>query len=655
MGADNESPPPAAPCMILDASTPLDDRTAFSLKNWKALYFVVALIYALAWAFAIAVDRHLYLDAAFHLFRIETESGFLSFWGSFSHEFFRTRAFAIWMSQAPAVFASDVLGISGTTLSMIYGTGLIGAKLVPLVMLWLLTRPEARAYLLLPFGALWVGTASADLVIISEGHVASTLVWIPAFYVLGLLRSGAGSSILAFTAAIALLLAYESMSVLGFIVVAASVLSLLYPSIQRCETPINRIVIGIIALLGATASAMSVASILIPRDVVNRDGLISSSKAVLDGFTSGYLPAISIVVPILFAFLFAVSFILDRLPIQSRWKVLICLAMTVLGVSATLAHVSDFPLGLAASGAYTERLFSLLIVPAVFLAMLVGLRLLETHWHWKNWALSILRALPMSVAAAALVQVAISFWMTTAWIKDTAQLELGLSQNVGDVSCRDLFAAIRSDSDSAGSMVCSWSVTPLSILLYGRGSQAIAVDPLATFRPIDTSSNEFRKIIAPVFELGARYSAKDLSNSYPYIFTLKGWNSPPIIDGFSAWPEPHGTWTNGKLARINVCSSNYSSTQGQLLLRFMAFLNEEHSKQRLTFALGDRDPVDYIATFAQGPSTAHVVNLPVVPTPGRCEILTIHLPDAISPNSLNLGSSDPRLLGIALMSISRSP
>jgi len=653
MGAQDNPPSQALAASVAGASQLTNHLAPVAMGKWWRVLVVVLLLYALTWTYAIAVDRHLYFDAAYHLYRIETESGFLSAWGSFSQDFFRSRAFAFWITQPPAVVASDVFGISGKALSIAYGVGLVGAKLVPLIVLWALTKPEFRTYLLFPLAALWVGTASADLVIVSEGHITSALIWIPLFYVLGLLRTGAVTSGLTLLAAAALLLAYESMSVLGLLVSFAGVWSLLRtrPLNLPHGASTNRLMLGAVTLLSAGASALSVASILMPRDVSNRDGILNASLATLDGFASGYIPAISIVLPLLFTLLLASSLVASRLPIATQWKTALLVAMAVLGASATIHHVADFPLGLTASGAYAERMFSLLVVPAAFVSLMIGTRFLHERARFSGWANCLLRAMPMPIATAAVIQITVSLWMTTAWIRDTAQLELSISKSIGSVSCRDLFALRMPASNSAGSMICNWTVTPLSILLYGKGSQAIAVDPLASFTPVNVTTRDFRKHVAPRFGLGAYYSAKELTSASPYVFTSEGWNSPPIVDGLS-WPEPHGTWTDDKIARINICTSEDASAHGRLVLRFFAFLSEDHPSQRVIATLGESQPVPYVAAFAPGPLKIHVMQLPSTPPPGRCEMLTLHLPDAVSPASIRPDSNDPRLLGIALTGIS---
>ncbi len=617
----------------------------------RNLVVAVVLLYVFSWAYAIAVNRHLYLDAAYHLYLIETQVGFLSFWNEFSDDFFRSRAFAVWVSQAPAIFSSDVLGISGKSLSFIYGASLVGAKLAPLLVLWKLTAPALRAYLLLPLGALWVGTASADLVIISEGHLTASLIWIPAFFVLGMLRPGAISSCVAVLSAFILMLTYESMVILGLLMVAAALLPGLRPAGSNSGTTPKLAIVSVM-LMSAAASAFAFASITFPRDVGNRDGLVSSSLALLDASASGYVPAASIVMSLLFAVLLVASLFAERFGRKSRWGTPLSIGIAFVGTLAALFHLASFPVGLLAHGTYSERLFSLLVVPAAFLTLLIATRICDARNLLAGWRQDFPRVIAIPVAFAGILQVVVSLWLTTAWVRDTTQLEILIADRIGLVSCRDSLGRSMPANDSAGAMVCNWTITSLSILLFGNGAQALAYDSAATFKPIDTTTAHFRQRIARQFRLGAYFAARPLTPSDPFIFTSGDWNSPPIINGFSS-PEPHGTWTDGRFARVNICSSREAPQEGMLEIRFFAFTSERLASQRVTASLGYRKSITYEASYSQGSSTVHALRIPTVPRSGTCEVLTLELPNATPPASVLPASADPRLLGIALIGISR--
>lgn len=134
----------------------------------------------------------------------------------------------------------------------------------------------------------------------------------------------------------------------------------------------------------------------------------------------------------------------------------------------------------------------------------------------------------------------------------------------------------------------------------------------------------------------------------PFSFAVGGLGSAWLHSGWSG-QEPWGTWSVGHEAVLSVDLRDLPESAKSFLLELdaRAFVTENHRMQRI-YASVDGNPVDtYTVEYPDASLTMRIpIRVPQAESTQRVNV-ELSLPDATSPQELNLNSDD-RQLGVAL-------
>lgn len=112
-----------------------------------------------------------------------------------------------------------------------------------------------------------------------------------------------------------------------------------------------------------------------------------------------------------------------------------------------------------------------------------------------------------------------------------------------------------------------------------------------------------------------------------------------------ATTEEWGTWTQGTKAKLSFISKLRNNSY--LEIEFRVFSDGKH-EQNVTFNVNGKNEMT-IKTFRN--IGTHKIRIPLENNEKEINELTIELPNAVSPNQLNMNKKDNRLLGIGLINM----
>lgn len=603
---------------------------------------VSTLIYASLSALAVVSQRHLFMDASWYLVKILSTGSFTIFWTDFWKEFYYTRAFATWLTEVPLIATISLFPVSATTASVIYGAGLYGVKLLATVLTFILLRKESRYLMVFPLVALWVGTASADLVIVSEAHVAATLAWPVLFSTTGAFKQTNTAKAFVLFCSIVLLLAYESMAFFGVIILGAAVLRDL-----RSRDKLDRRYKRVISLLAGSSLVISWCAIFWPRDASNRTGILSGLR---DAFLDSSSLASSHPGPTL-AFLAAATFISLLLwhRCHARWLAFLSVIMGSATALIPLARIYDPLFVFRSDLAYIDRALSLVLIPSTIMVLYVVFHFVPTKARGTAMALAL--ALPCAVIGQSVNQL----YETMIWYQSYDAVKTVVSGAEGTSLCTEaLPPKLRLTSADPRKMVCGWSVQALSILV----SPSPVYDSLlvgdSSFRPFDPfSATEYPHLnhVSPrvVPRISAFEDSRALIVGKQVSFNTSGEGWRYIVSGAS-FAEPYGTWSDAEKLVLKVCGPHTGPVPTQLKIVVNPFLGKLVPMQRVIIDWQGSEIAESVLTkwSAGAPNVLRIESLNL--RSGSCGSLIIGLPDARSPKSVGSGD-DPRRLGIMLLSM----
>ncbi|WP_250624171.1 hypothetical protein [Pinirhizobacter soli] len=455
----------------------------FRLLLWCMGAATVA--YALHAIYAIATYRHLYGDAAWFLLKVISDGLPTHFYDDFATQFYFSRFVAYWLTQLPTVIAVHLGVTSNAVLSWILGATYFGHRLASLALCWRIAGRTNPFMLLFPLFGLFAGTINSDIYIVTEIHIAASFLWPIALYLtLSLRRDGIYSSLAVFGILVAAF-TYEAWAFL------APLLALGLFWLGRVDKARKQPVAIYLAL--AFNAAINWAAILFPRDPTNKDGFVKGILGIIDdSFAPGRWHVTDMVSFLVIGWAFLVVIAPSRF-VNGRVASVLAGALALVALILPAAYLRTHRADLDLTYAITDRGFSGLVTQ---FALLVIYLLLVCRP-----SASLTR--PVGQFAVVLVGLAVGqiAWQgmaTAVWSKAEHAVRDVAMTGKGIVPCQSMDAAARSRRALPSTIMCSWWVTPLSVLLApDRHVQAIISSP-ASFKPfnlLDPSKLPGRQVI----------------------------------------------------------------------------------------------------------------------------------------------------------------
>jgi hypothetical protein len=586
-------------------STVEEQRSRFGL-GWKAVFGV----YVLGWLACLAASaltaRALYADGAWIvLIHLLNPHHF--------NDIDSQRSFASFITQTPILFGQRIGVASVAAYAALYSIGILVLPASLFLLSLLLARRQPFVFSALGFGAIVFGFGANF--INTEANILFGLVCLSATILLlkgprPLLR-GLGLPILAFT----LLRVYEGMLLVGPALALWSFLTL--RKSDRANEQSGLTIATLLYLLGAVVGA---GGLLAPRDPANAANFLSSSFAYFRNPQIFLLISAAAVVP----------------AVASTRKARYHAALVVVAVASAICFlwsVARLDGYLAYSIYYANRSFLVLLLPVyvcgLFLVWLLSPRLTDERTGVLGFAAMLI---PFVAAVSA------DMLGTYRWRQYVVGFCEVLKSNVSpEIGLRQL----REAGFKTG---WAWTHPTLSVLLRDGQSEAmVANDPSAGWQPFDPHKPvalQYRGLCEDplVGSLPARTFEVPISFSngrYPsYVANIRGVSKP----------EGWATWTDGNEVKIDF--SRKLPPSFDLIVKVASVFGDNKGKSIVVRAGTEERsfPVD------SGPGEGKVSFGDV----GNSTSIRILIPKPESPLEVGL-SSDPRRLGIALVSIQLVP
>lgn len=613
-----------------------------------ALWFwVVIAMYAAHAAFAIAAHRHLFGDAAWFLVRIASEGRVTHFYSDFASDFYYSRVVAYWVTQFPTVAVAH-LGLGDwRLLSWVLGATYFGHKIASLLICWWIL-PESKKYLVVfPVLGLFAGTVSSDIYVVTEIHIATSFYWPLLLAISQRKDPGAGFFVACAILLLAAAFTYESMAFLAPLLIVSALL-------RRAESQAAKLRASwaMVALAGCIPFVINVAAILFPRDPANKSAFTYGLKALLDSTLSGPVSwDIGPMVSILALAIFAGAALVYRYQERRLERLLLAGVLAAL-LLAPLLHFMAFAKSVDFSNAIDDRGFAGLLVQ-FGLAMVY---MLAWRFQFARLQGNLQIVLPLALALAA-GQLAWQAMATHSWSVAFAHSRNALKSGTGEIVCDA--ASMRSDSAgrfvaSPDGVICRWWALPISVLQAPDGRAEALLRSMEGFTPFDMRNRETFPAMtyAPVdFEpyFQALADDRDLGLGERVTFRRGGAGTSMLRAGFSG-PEDWATWTDGKAARLDVCSSAFQSSGGVVLeFEAMPFVTRQRPQLAVQVSI-DGSAVTTWRFQERGERTPKIVQVrPEGPLKPCLEVAFSF--DSDPPANTVGAPDDPRRLGLALLSL----
>ena len=419
-----------------------------------ALFWSAIGVSTLTAAYSALSARDLVYDGSFYLLAIAKDRNF--------HIFEPARLSVQVLQQIPAVFGAR-LGIDNLwTLGRLFSLGMSGWPVVLTALCWLALPRGEKNWIAGPFVNIIFAIPAASFIGISEGIIASCLVWLAVLLVMFRLAQPFGA-LMALVASTACAVAHEAtvlcLLLIGWLAAAR------FTRLQGFP----RFASALVAAFSATGAFYMALCIALPRSAVERGDFLVS---ILGGFVgSPSAPNVPAITGILAALFIAVARLARRLSTF----------VAATGVIAVLACGVVFAFAPSAL-ASPSRFFAARGLPVALTTMLSVLFVLL---HRRGTIprqpvtrpeISILTAL---IFSQALMQAA----ATNLWHDFVNDLRTLVTTKHGVIPHTEAMAALNpSGNRFRRELLESWSVEPLSILLAAGGAVRAVVEPAATAR-----------------------------------------------------------------------------------------------------------------------------------------------------------------------------
>lgn len=411
-------------------------------------WFAVAVSTATA-VQAILAARGLVYDGSFYLLGIAATRSF---------QFFEPARLSVQaLQQLPAV-AGARIGVQHLwTLAELYSLGMSGWPVALTAVCWFVLPRGEKSWIAGPLINLVFAIPAANFIGISEGIIASCLLWLAALLVMFRLTQPLGA-LAALTASVACAVAHEA-TLVCLLLVACLAIAQVKTLSGFCR--VASALVAIVDIAGALYMARWIAA---PRSAIERGDFLVS---VLGGFAgSPTAPNLAAIASIL-AVLFVVAVLFSR-----RRSV----AVATVGMAAVLACAVAFAFAPAALAA-PSRFFAARGLPIVMTTALVGtFGLLRRRGITP--ALFVTRPVVAVVLALTLAQGSMQLGATNLWRDYVSDLRGLVASERGAISHAAAMAAL--DPNGARfrrELLQSWSVQPLSIVLAPAGRVVSVVEP----------------------------------------------------------------------------------------------------------------------------------------------------------------------------------
>lgn len=437
--------------MIGGMSSDSDRRAVARLQ---VLFWFAIVISTMSAAYSVATARGLIYDGSYYLLAIAGNSGF--------HIFEAARVSVQVLQQLPAVLAAR-LGVQNLwTLGKLFSLGLSGSPVAITAACWFALPRNEKAWIVGPLVNLLFAIPAANFIGISEGIIASCLLWLAFLLVMFRLQRPLGAiAALATTAACAV--AHEA-AVIGLLLIGW--LAATQYVRLRGAARLSAILVAIISVAGACYMTRW---ILFPRSSIERSDFLG---ALLGGFLGSpqapNLPAIASLAA-------AIS-----IATAVAWRARAAAAATV-GAIAVLACAVIFA-AMPEALASPSRFFAARALPLMVTTLIIAIFLVM---RGRGGIPERIVTTPTLVVVVVLVlaQAGMQAVATSLWRGYTDDLRALVATSRGEIPHNRALKTL----DPKGyrfrrEMLQTWSVQPLSILLAPAGRVTSIVEPADTER-----------------------------------------------------------------------------------------------------------------------------------------------------------------------------
>lgn len=598
---------------------------------------------------AVLVHRHLYGDAAWYLVRMLSEGNVTSFYRDLTREFYYSRIFAYWLTQAPAVLAIHAGVASWQIPSWIYGATFFSYKLLSLVVCYALLPRRRKILVVFPLLGLFAGTINSEIYIVTETHIVTAFFW-PLLIALIEMRPAAGwRSVAPIAAAIVLTsLMFEAMAFLAPILLA--VVAVRFLESKRGE----RARLALLMALLTAVTLINWLAIVLPRDPRNRSAFSAGLFKLYHDQGAVQTLHIGPDVSIAALLLVVVNIVLWRNSEAPAVRAVNALGAVTLALAPPVhflatRHFVDFSNAISDRGFGGFLMQLAIVVPFIACAAFARYDL--------NRIGSRVVAVVIALGAG---QLAWQVLATKAWVENVTMVRYALGSHAGPVLCQALnaeYAAVT--TVPIDHTLCGWWVTPLSLLLSpGRRVESLVVAADTTdfraFDPLDPKSLPSLRAYPVDFGgyLQALPRAMSIGIGETVSFGFRGRGFIFLRDGFAS-PEEWGTWTDGDDANMQFCGLGSPAIVVPTSFRFKvgAFVSERHPRIDVTVVASGSAVSHW--TISRGDAVEQrVVELPKnLPASEGCVRLKFEIHQSASPAALGI-SGDPRRLGLAFVEVS---
>jgi hypothetical protein len=430
----------------------------------RRLFWFALAVATLTAGDAVLAARGLVYDGSFYLLAIATDRNF--------HIFESARLSVQTLQQLPAVLGAR-LGVHDLwTLGRLFSLGMAGWPIALTALSWFALPRVGKNWIAGPLINLVFAIPAASFIGISEGIIASCLLWLALFLVMFRLTQPL-CALAALVASLACAVSHEA-SVLGLLIVGWLAAS------QMTELKgFSRFASALVAIVSVAGTCYMARWILFPRSSVERADFLVS---ILGGFLgSPRTPNLPVIASVAAGISIAAA-------IVWRGKALgaaIIGGTAILGCGIVFAAVPD---AFVSPG----RFFAARGLPVALTTLLAGLFLVLQR-SGKNLAAFITRPVIYVIATLAVSQALMQSAETNIWRNYAQDLRALVASREGTISHKQALEALGADhSRFRREMLQTWSVQPLSILLAPAGRVRAIVEPADTERwvPYHTSAPE---------------------------------------------------------------------------------------------------------------------------------------------------------------------
>ena len=439
---------PEGDALAADARLPSCFHASGDALLERLFWFAIG-VSTLTATYAALSARGLIYDGAFYLIGIAATRSF--------HLVEPARVSVQVLQQLPAVLGIR-FGIENLwTLAKLFSLGMYGWPVVLTAICWFVLPRGEKSWIAGPLINFVFAIPAANFIGISEGVIASCLVWLAVLLVMFRLSQPAGA-LAALAASAACAAAHEAILLCLLLVAWLAVAQI------RHLNGFSRVVSMLVALVNIAGAMYMARWIAAPRSVIERGDFLVS---VLGGFVgSPAAPNLAAIASVLAA-VFVITMLVARRQSTN---------MAIVGVLVVAACGIVFALAPAAL-ASPSRFFAARGLPIIVTTVLVG----AFAWLRARGATPapfVTRPVIAVALALILAQTSMQMVATSIWREYVSDLRGLVASNRGVISHAAAMSALDPDNSRfRRELLESWSVEPLGILLAPGGRVVAVVEP----------------------------------------------------------------------------------------------------------------------------------------------------------------------------------